>query len=239
MRLLGAVAGGRVETQNRNGKPNSVSVSASTGFSGFAEEEREDNNQNLNTYLGSFSSSAQTENPETQNAGTPEPDQALVNSVARAALDAAGMGKAQSIHALNAVPDWIRAGADEALIVSAIAGHMQKMAANGQTPRHFGVFKAPVTRAIQAARATQAITSAGSSVCAAAALMTEAEKLAHEAWTRAAPIFARMMDEKGSLTTVHREWPDVAKEHGLPPCAPSRDAYLAFYQTTPEAGEAA
>ncbi|MBO1325294.1 hypothetical protein K2X14_07790 [Acetobacter sp. TBRC 12305] len=235
MRLLGTIAGGRAENRNRNEKTNPVSVSVNSGFSGSAEEEREYINLNQNTYLGSSSSSAQTGNPES---GKPEPDQALVNSVARAVLDAAGMGQEQAIHALQAVPHWLSAGADEALIVSAIGSHMQKMAANGQKPRHFGVFKAPVARAIAAARATQAVASAGSAPPVAVA-MTETEKLAHDAWTRAAPIFARMMGEKGCLSTVQREWPAVAVEHGLPPCAPRRDAYLEFYQTHAETGEAA
>lgn len=158
------VVGGTEKPEQKNNMSR-VMENELTGSSGSLEEEREYNN--LNNTLSSSSASREPENPK--------PDRAEVSRIARKAREAGGIGADQRTYSENYVRDWLKAGADEGLIVQTIAplhGKAQK----------FVYFDAPVRQAIQQKSTEPAAKPA--------IPKDEAERLADEAWKQEKPCCA-------------------------------------------------
>ena len=181
---------------------------------GSLEEEREYNN--LNNTLSSSSASREPESPK--------PDRAEVSRIARKAREAGGIGADQRTYSENYVRDWLRAGADEGLIVQTIAPLHGKA-------HKFVYFDAPVRQAIQQKSTEPAAKPA--------IPKDEAERQAQAVWKRAQPLWARMMQETRDLSAVDRKWPSVAQEHDLPDCPPRYDAYVVHFREQAKSARAA
>ncbi|MFT9063277.1 MAG: hypothetical protein ABF430_05680 [Acetobacter persici] len=181
---------------------------------GSLEEEREYNN--LNNTLSSSSASREPESPK--------PDRAEVSRIARKAREAGGIGADQRTYSENYVRDWLKAGADEELIVQTIAPLHGKA-------HKFVYFDAPVRQAIQQKSTAPAAKPA--------IPKDEAEWQAQEAWKRAQPLWARMMQAEKDLSAVNRQWPPVAQKNGFPDCPPGYDAYVAYFRQQAKGARAA
>lgn len=184
------------------------------GSVGSLEEERI--YTNLNNTLSSSSNSREPE--------IPKPDTAEVSHIAQKAREAGGIGADQRSYSENYVRDWLRAGADEALIVQTIAPLHGKA-------HKFVYFDAPVRQAIQQ-KATEPAAKP-------AIPKDEAEQQAQAVWKRAQPLWARMMQETRDLSAVDRKWPSVAQEHDLPNCPPRYDAYVLHFRQQAKSARAA
>ncbi|GAN61579.1 hypothetical protein ACI01nite_25280 [Acetobacter cibinongensis] len=198
------VVGGTEKPEQKN-NTSWVMENELTGSVGSLEEERI--YTNLNNTLSSSSNSREPE--------IPKPDTAEVSHIAQKAREAGGIGADQRTYAENYVRDWLRAGADEALIVRTIAPLHGKA-------HKFVYFDAPVRQAIQQ-KATEPAAKP-------AIPKDEAEQQAQAVWKRAQPLWARMMQETRDLSAVDRKWPSVAQEHDLPNCPPRYDAYVAYFR---------
>lgn len=212
MPFYGVVGG----TENPSKKPESAQVMENanpTGSSGSLEEERE--YTNLTNNISSSSLSREPENPK--------PDRAEVRRIAQKAREAGGLGSDQRTYAENYVRDWLQAGADEGLIVQTIAPLHGKA-------HKFVYFDAPVRQAIQQKSTEPAAKPA--------IPKDEAERQAQEAWKRAQPVWARMMQAEKDLSVVGRKWPSVAQKNGFPDCPPGYDTYVAHFRAQAKGSEA-
>lgn len=212
MPFYGVVGG----TENPSKKPESAQVMENTnptGSLGSLEEEREYTNLTHN-----ISSSSLSREPE-----NPKPDRAEVRRIAQKAREAGGIGADQRTYAENYVRDWLQAGADEGLIVQTIAPLHGKA-------HKFVYFDAPVRQAIQQKSTEPAAKPA--------IPKDEAERQAQEAWKRAQPVWARMMQAEKDLSVVGRKWPSVAQKNGFPDCPPGYDTYVAHFRAQAKGSEA-
>lgn len=212
MPFYGVVGGTEKPKQKNN--TSWVMENELTGSVGSLEEERI--YTNLNNTLSSSSNSREPE--------IPKPDTAEVSHIAQKAREAGGIGADQRTYAENYVRDWLRAGADEALIVRTIAPLHGKA-------HKFVYFDAPVRQAIQQ-KATEPAAKP-------ALPKDEAEQQAQAVWKRAQPLWARMMQETRDLSAVDRKWPSVAQEHDLPNCPPRYDAYVLHFRQQAKSARAA
>lgn len=212
MPFYGVVGG----TENPSKKPESAQVMENanpTGFSGSLEEEREYTN-----LTHSISSSSLSREPE-----NPKPDEAEVKRIAQKAREAGGLGSKQRTYSENYVRSWLRDGADEELILRVVASK------RGEAEK-FVYFDIPVRQAMQEKGSEPAATPI--------VPKDDAERRAQEQWKRAQPIWARMMQETRDIGVVERQWPPVAQEYDLPPCAPRYDAYVAHFRAQTKGSEA-
>lgn len=207
------VVGGTEKPEQKN-NTSRVIANEPTGSSGSLEEERE--YINLNNTLSSSSDSREPE--------IPKPDRAEVRRIAQKAREAGGIGADQRTYSENYVRDWLRAGADEGLIVQTIAPLHGKA-------HKFVYFDAPVRQAIQQKSTEPAAKPA--------IPKDEAERQAQEAWKRAQLVWKSMLDAEGDIGVVDRKWPPVARKNGFPDCPPSRDAYVSYFRQKAKGARAA
>lgn len=199
--LLMPIPGSKNDMENRNRKSKQENSINSISL----EEERYNNN--LNNTLSSSSNSREFENPK--------PDAAEVSHIAQKAREAGGIGADQRTYAENFVRKWLRAGANEQLIVQNIAplhGVAQK----------FGYFDIPVMQAIQQKSTEPSATPD--------IPKDDAERQAKAAWDCARPVWKSMIDAGMGIGVVAREWPPVARDKGFPDCPPGYDAYVAYFR---------
>lgn len=223
MPLVSTIPGGKTETQNPNTKTHSVSVSVSgedNSVSGFPI----DLDIECDNNIPSSSTSGETENPETETQKTAY-EQADVQRLAARMMAASGLGEDQVGFAMSFAKQYLGRGISPDLIVEAIAAHKQKMANNFDAPKGFGVFKAPIERAVAGEEIAQIVSDQG----AVQRELPEWQQIMEAAYEKAGSLYGKTMQELGDFGRMTREWPMIAERNGLPPVAWTRSAYEAHF----------
>ncbi|MBC9008771.1 hypothetical protein [Acetobacter tropicalis] len=225
MPLMSAMSGGKTGTQNPNTKTHSVSVSVSgedNSVSGFPI----DLDIECDNNIPSSSTSVETENPKTETETEKSAyEQADAQRLAARMMAASGLGEDQAGFAMSFAKQYLGRGISPDLIVEAIAAHKQKMAKNFDAPKGFGVFKAPVERAVAGEEIAQIVSEQG----AVQRDIPEWQQIMEAAYEKAGSLYGKTMQELGDFGRMTREWPIIAERNGLPPIAWTRSAYESHF----------
>jgi hypothetical protein len=202
MPLMSVHQGGEIENRNRKSKPFSISIDL--------ESERDN--------IPSSSISGEIGNPKS------ELDDALVRKVSARVLAVSGMSD-QASYAVSLSRRWLSMGATEATIIAAIQEHQAAIRANGEEPRRLKVFEAAVLRGLEAQQIVGAVPQSRTSE----APQTKEMQHFSEAWGRATRVWKEAFAECRDYGAIMRQWPELAKAHGLPDLPYEREAYLQHF----------
>lgn len=207
------------ETENRNQKPNSVSVS---GFSvsdlGSSVSLDIDTDNNIPS---SVSESGETEPAKPTSAVQTD----ILNRTVARVMEVAGFERSTIGNHIGIVRKWLQEGIPEPVIVQAARNLTGEMRGKGQFPRHAGAFDGPV----RAAWAQQQI-AAQLPEQAAERSLPEWEQQARAALADDQRAFAAIMQREGDYGRAKTLWAGEATRLGRPTTTLGLSAYLDAYR---------